>query len=379
MQVDINDDSYNIISSSNTSSWVSTVIYPEFEVILDEDHNGIKDEWELPLAEKFCPSFKLHSAESINKWIAPEPVEIMTHTMYWNMWYLSLDHYGDFLMWSTDNVNYSWYTSPFYCEEGGLYFVVGHFEWAGLNGNDPDSWHAAYQNERDNNNFRHTIYVHFFIENGEVVIQYWIFYPFNDGYNNHEGDWEHINVIITDQNPSIAEIDRIDFYFHYKVQTRNPSQCEFEGGTHVKIYVGGSGSIDFPFPNSHAIADGGSYPELGWWDEVDPVDLYDEWVAGLGLYVPYSAFIDGNPNDGRGIVILPEPDKIDYDENPGMSWLKGNVAFGHLWVNSPFDWLPFSVGNNAVGGPFYNPGWNETGAVDNDKGEFEYYSSMPHQ
>jgi len=29
----------------------------------------------------------------------------------------------------------------------------------------------------------------------ELVIQYWFFYPANDGPNNHEGDWEHINVI----------------------------------------------------------------------------------------------------------------------------------------------------------------------------------------
>jgi hypothetical protein len=31
----------------------------------------------------------------------------------------------------------------------------------------------------------------------EFVIQYWFFYPANDGPNNHEGDWEHINVIVS--------------------------------------------------------------------------------------------------------------------------------------------------------------------------------------
>ena len=30
----------------------------------------------------------------------------------------------------------------------------------------------------------------------EFVLQYWFFYPYNDGANNHEGDWEHINVSI---------------------------------------------------------------------------------------------------------------------------------------------------------------------------------------
>jgi hypothetical protein len=30
-----------------------------------------------------------------------------------------------------------------------------------------------------------------------LVFQYWFFYPFNDAINTHEGDWEHINVIVT--------------------------------------------------------------------------------------------------------------------------------------------------------------------------------------
>ena len=31
----------------------------------------------------------------------------------------------------------------------------------------------------------------------ELVLQYWFFYPENDGPNNHEGDWEHLNVVIS--------------------------------------------------------------------------------------------------------------------------------------------------------------------------------------
>jgi hypothetical protein len=31
----------------------------------------------------------------------------------------------------------------------------------------------------------------------ELVLQYWFFYPFNDGGNNHEGDWEHMNIVVT--------------------------------------------------------------------------------------------------------------------------------------------------------------------------------------
>jgi len=77
-------------------------------------------------------------------------------------------------------------------------------------------------------------------ERYEFVIQYWLFYPFNDGGNNHEGDWEHLNVRITpkdkrnrllndrdiqeildQKNTSIIEnlvIKKVDYYFHHFVQ-----------------------------------------------------------------------------------------------------------------------------------------------------------------
>ena len=29
------------------------------------------------------------------------------------------------------------------------------------------------------------------------VIQYWLYYPFNNAVNDHEGDWEHVNVIVS--------------------------------------------------------------------------------------------------------------------------------------------------------------------------------------
>ena len=77
----------------------------------------------------------------------------------------------------------------------------------------------------------------------EFVLQYWFFYPYNDGFNNHEGDWEHINVFIKPRNKlrdplSKADvrkiltegplsrtaldqlvIQKVDYYFHHKVIT----------------------------------------------------------------------------------------------------------------------------------------------------------------
>jgi hypothetical protein len=69
-------------------------------------------------------------------------------------------------------------------------------------GEDEVSWRAAYDRPGA---IPHT-YVHYFVdeipgvesdERYRFVIQYWFFYPFNDATNNHEGDWEHLNVLVT--------------------------------------------------------------------------------------------------------------------------------------------------------------------------------------
>jgi hypothetical protein len=134
------------------------------------------------------------------------------------------------------------------------YFKVLYFDFPGQ---DEKSWRKKYETEvakqqiGQKQDFVKT-YVHMFIsEEGakskgvsgyEFTIQYWFFYPFNDGSNNHEGDWEHINVIISPQNKirdflSAGDIDhilrgignsdcktkgrlvikRLEYYFHYKV------------------------------------------------------------------------------------------------------------------------------------------------------------------
>jgi hypothetical protein len=75
-----------------------------------------------------------------------------------------------------------------------------------------------------------------------LALQYWLFYPFNDASNNHEGDWEHITVLVTTRAASdesdvglltAGDIDHIlnaddavldslviravEYYFHHRV------------------------------------------------------------------------------------------------------------------------------------------------------------------
>ena len=68
-------------------------------------------------------------------------------------------------------------------------------------GDGPSSWRRIY-GRLDPRRGSH-IFVHPFIHEApaddarfQLVFQYWFFYPFNDAVNTHEGDWEHINVIV---------------------------------------------------------------------------------------------------------------------------------------------------------------------------------------
>jgi len=141
------------------------------------------------------------------------------------------------------------------------FFKVLYFDFPGQ---DEKSWEKKYEIEilkmqnKSGPGFIKT-YVHMFISDEgpkstsasgyEFVIQYWFFYPHNDGGNNHEGDWEHINVVISsidrvknfliandiyqilegagpldEGNKEQLVIKRLEYYFHYKVMILDFSQ-----------------------------------------------------------------------------------------------------------------------------------------------------------
>ena len=130
-------------------------------------------------------------------------------------------------------------------------FRIMYFD---MPGRDEDSWKAAWRNpvtSQLRTEFRDKIkiYAHPFVavhadasgeaDGYELVIQYWFYYPLNDGGNNHEGDWEHINVVLTTRDriaeplraadvrallddrvaPEDIVIARVEYYFHHKLMT----------------------------------------------------------------------------------------------------------------------------------------------------------------
>ena len=87
-------------------------------------------------------------------------------------------------------------------EPGNDLFRVFYLDYPG---GDAKSWEEAYADPkthalRAEYRERVAIYLHPFVTEVpggfELVLQYWFFYPFNDGGNNHLGDWEHVNVMV---------------------------------------------------------------------------------------------------------------------------------------------------------------------------------------
>jgi len=152
--------------------------------------------------------------------------------------------------WSPDYQTLSPRTHPADSAE----FEVLFFDFPGEG---PESWKEEFENGFSEVLPQHytsflKVYMHPFIDEirsprhgvlgYEFVLQFYFFYPTNDGGNNHEGDWEHINVYIAprsgvDRLLTAAEVQRIlaeganfgqgegdplvtksvDYYFHYQV------------------------------------------------------------------------------------------------------------------------------------------------------------------
>ncbi len=132
-------------------------------------------------------------------------------------------------------------------------FSVMYWNWPGVG---PESWKAAFESPatglmREEYRPAISIYMHPFIvpvsvvgvnePRYEFILQYWFFYPYNDAGNKHEGDWEHINVVVSPMSqvtgPATAAqveallrrgpdqldgadplvIRRVDYYFHENI------------------------------------------------------------------------------------------------------------------------------------------------------------------
>jgi hypothetical protein len=197
-----------------------------------------------------------------------------------------------------------------------------------------ERWRAIAGPDPARSPFPPTEYAHaFWLDraNGRLAIQYWFFYPFNEWINHHEGDWEHVEVILEGHACALEDatvVDRFhaigyEFYFHgWRYQPQNVLRVRalasdgFAAGAsnddHVLVFTGGRGQLLW-WKGSQS---GGSYPLPA---------RYAGAGSGFGPFRPAddtrrpARFIRA---ESFRVVLLPEPQRLDTRAHPELSWLR---------------------------------------------------------
>ena len=90
----------------------------------------------------------------------------------------------------------------------------------------------------------------------KIVLQYWFFYPFNDWWTKHEGDWEMIQIILN-KNTEIPE--SATYAYHYGGETfqwENIDKIEDKitgKKTHPKVFVARGSHASYATPGTRHI------------------------------------------------------------------------------------------------------------------------------
>ena len=351
---------------------------------VDIDQNGVEDDVELIWAERYKPSFFVNDGNLME----PEPVEI-------------LDSNGDGILsiedvscWVVDAGGNRYFEGdycipnsgssictggmPFYDLKTGTLATVGqnsgknypYLDYGGAGNENPADWFSTYTYGRGETgpaeNYSPKVYCHIFKEEVDKIhVQYWYYYPYNDAFNNHEGDWEHISVILqsngqTDQ----ATFWGVIYYGHefyvpitYMAQwycllgenSYNSFYPYMIDETHPVVFVGGSSSLGSGSSSGGSWPSFGNFPLPGFWnpevEEVHPGGAalrYNEIAVEIIPNFPVDSPLSG--------AMLSW-----FESNPEKHWMRAELMWGHPFANSP---LSDIIGSNqAPFTPAYKDSW----------------------
>jgi RsiW-degrading membrane proteinase PrsW (M82 family) len=143
-------------------------------------------------------------------------------------------------------------------------------------------------------------------QNQKTIIQYWLFYYYNDWFNKHEGDWELVQVILDEsRTPEWVVLGQ-----HHGGTRRSWENVQIENDTHPAVFV--------------AL---GSHANYFWDNETFP--------NGLDIGNTRLEIFDRTGLSARSIpkvILLPsaEKDSTEFAESPTNGWL----FFGGRWGES---------------------------------------------
>jgi hypothetical protein len=205
-------------------------------------------------------------------------------------------------------------------------------------------------------------------QDGWVVLQYWLFYPFNDwrsgffGANDHEADWEKIFVYLSETEEGELRPEWVGYAAHNytgdNLRRRWDDPEVDKVGEHPVIYVGAGSHASYYAPGEYLTELPLPLPS--------PLARVTQavrsfWKTRLGQYME-----DGGESDGPGYFSIPF---VDYARGDGLSvgeggdrawdeprlitdpppdWASGYRGLWGLYARDPFE------GEDAPAGPMYN-------------------------
>jgi hypothetical protein len=205
-------------------------------------------------------------------------------------------------------------------------------------------------------------------QGGWTVLQYWLFYPFNDwrsgffGANDHEADWEKVFVYLSESEEGEVSPEWVGYAAHNYTGDnlrRRWDDPEVEKvGEHPVIYVGAGSHASYYAPGEYLTELTLPLPS--------PLarvrhGVRSFWKTRLGQYVR-----EGEEGGGAGYFSIPF---VDYARGDGLSvgeggdkawdepglitdpppdWVSGYRGLWGLYARDPFE------GEDAPAGPMYN-------------------------
>jgi len=203
-------------------------------------------------------------------------------------------------------------------------------------------------------------------QGGWTVLQYWLFYPFNDwrsgffGANDHEADWEKVHVYLAQTPDGELRPEWVTYashnYFGDNLRRRwDDPEVEKVGehpvvyvaaGSHASYYAPGEylTELDLPLPRPLARIFRGA---RGFWRETLGQYVGGDARDAAPFHIPFVDYARGD-----GLVIGEggdrawDPPKVISE--PAPAWVSGYRGLWGLYARDPFE------GEDAPAGPMYN-------------------------
>ena len=206
-------------------------------------------------------------------------------------------------------------------------------------------------------------------QDGWVILQYWLFYPFNDwrsgffGANDHEADWEKIFVYLSESGEGEVNPEWVAYAAHnytgdnLRRRWDDPEVEKVEehpviyvgAGSHASYYAPGEYLTELNLPLPRPLARVGDAVRSFWrtrlgqyvgdGEEDDPSSGY--------FHIPFVDYARGD-----GLTVGPGGEK-EWDPprlmlEPYPDWVTGYRGLWGLYARDPFE------GEDAPAGPMYN-------------------------